>query len=216
MWRMQSITSQFPLNTFKRKAWDLHGLLSSIAWQSLGVCLWIAPIYMLVFIIQLNFHHEVKKKRYLILHRIIYLCPLGPGSPLPSFLAYRHRISFSKSLLDSIQTYSSTMSKAEGNETNQPTNNRVKNPMSTECVALYKDTNLMGLCKKRWRETSLLIVAASHLLRQRLDGGHTKSPEFRTRQATTYTLTSALLNYYKTKLWLCKYTWQSHTVSFFK
>lgn len=37
--RMQSITSQFPLNTFKRKAWDLHGLLSSIAWQSLGVCL---------------------------------------------------------------------------------------------------------------------------------------------------------------------------------
>lgn len=69
--------------------------------------------------IHARFHHSVeippwgKNKRFLILQRIIYLCPLGPGSPLPSFLAYR-RISFSNSFLDSIQTYSSTMSKAEG------------------------------------------------------------------------------------------------------
>lgn len=68
------------------------------------------------------FHLEVKKNVFLILQRIIYLCPLGPGSPLPSFLAYS-RISFSKSFLDSMQTFSSTMSK--GNETTQPTKQRI-------------------------------------------------------------------------------------------
>lgn len=75
---------------------------------------------------------------------------MGPESPLPSFLAYR-RISFSKSFLDSMQTYSSTMSKAKGSEpTNQPTN-QVKHPTSTEYMDLYKDTNFMGLCKKKMK-----------------------------------------------------------------